>query len=62
MNKIQWEKEYHEVRMLEVDKNLNYSAYDVRVNNMSTNSIEVIWNGKVGSSIFIKCNCTSTAL
>jgi hypothetical protein len=48
--------------MLEVDKNLNYSAYDVRVNNMSTNSIEVIWNGKVGSSIFIKCNCTSTAL
>ena len=48
--------------MLEVDKNLSYGSYDVCVTYMSTNSIEVIWSGKIGSSIFIKCNCTSTAL
>lgn len=48
--------------MLEVDRNLSYGGYDVHVSSMSTNSIEVIWSGKVGSSIHIKCNCTSTAL
>jgi hypothetical protein len=48
--------------MLEIDKNLSFGAVDVRVSNLYTNSLEVIWNGKQGSSIFIKCNCTSTAL
>ena len=48
--------------MLEVDKNLSCGIYNIRVTNMNTNALEVIWNGKVGSSIFIKFNCTSTAL
>ncbi len=50
------------MRMLEIDKNLNFGNYDIRVNNMYTNAIEIIWDGKNSTSIFIKCNCTSTAL
>lgn len=48
--------------MLEIDANLSFGALDIRISTMYTNAIEIIWSGKIGASMFFKCNCTSTAL
>jgi hypothetical protein len=48
--------------MLEIENNLTFGTLDIRVSNMYSNAIEVIWDGNIGSTIYFKCNCTSTAL
>jgi hypothetical protein len=58
---FKWEKEYQNVRMLEIDGNSSDGTVDVRVSEMYTNAAEIIWNGNTGASIFFRCNCTSTA-
>ena len=59
--KFKWEKEYHNVRMLEIDSNSSFGTVDVRLSETYTNAAEIIWNGSTGASIFFRCNCTSTA-
>ncbi len=57
----EWEKEYNNVRMLEIDNTSSFGIIDVRLSDMFTNAAEVLWYGKTGASLFFRCNCTSTA-
>jgi hypothetical protein len=57
----QWEKEYQNVKMLEIDSNSSYGTLEVRLSEFYTNAAEVVWNGRTGASVLFRCNCTSTA-
>jgi hypothetical protein len=61
INNVQWEKEYNNVRMLEIDNSSSFGTIDVRLSAMFTNAAEVLWYGKTGASLFFRANCTSTA-
>ena len=58
---MKWEKEYPNMRMLEIDSNSSYGIIEVRTSDAYINAAEILWNGRTGANIFFRCNCTSTA-
>jgi len=57
----EWENEYNNVRMLEIDNGCSFGVIDIRLSDMFTNAVEVLWHGNTGANLFFRCNCTSTA-